>query len=274
MALSNKERQTLFDHGYLPEHVVEYVQSVSLSEPFIHESFLLFFRSGHMIFIGYPLACDHISPSSAYESAIKRFDPATVSIMAPELWINRDSEQAFDNYYIMKLPLSEMDGDNAYMVRRAARELEVREAKIGGEHKKLISAFVSDLNFTEGQRSIYHSIPAYMKRCPTARLIEARKRGELAAFNILDLGTANYGMYMFNIRSFKIKAPGASDLLLAKIAEISANQGKKALNLGLGINQGITRFKEKWGGRPVWGHISTTVKLREIDLMSLLKKGR
>jgi hypothetical protein len=33
--------------------------------------------------------------------------------------------------------------------------------------------------------------------------------------------------------------------------ELSRKYGKKYIHLGLGVNEGVRRFKKKWGGRPV-----------------------
>lgn len=270
--LNKNERQLVYDQGYLPEHLFEYVEAVSLSEPFLHESYLLFFKHGHMTFIGYPLGQSASSPSLAYETACKRFDPATVSIMAPDLWFKEKKAQETDYYYVMELPISQLNQDNAYMIRRASKELTLKETKISRDHKRLIKSFTEGKDLSGGQKSIYESIPKYLRRSDTARLIEARKGADLVAFNVLDLGTWNYGMYMFNIRSLELHVPGASDLLLHGIAQMSHNEGKKYLNMGLGISPGIRRFKEKWGAKKAWTHQSINVKLKEVDLMGLLKR--
>ena len=50
--------------------------------------------------------------------------------------------------------------------------------------------------------------------------------------------------------------PGASDLLLTHVIKQAKREGKQHLNLGLGINPGVTFFKTKWGGVPFLSHIS------------------
>jgi hypothetical protein len=39
-------------------------------------------------------------------------------------------------------------------------------------------------------------------------------------------------------------------LLLAELIKLSREYGKDCIHLGLGISNGIRRFKEKWGGKP------------------------
>jgi hypothetical protein len=49
-------------------------------------------------------------------------------------------------------------------------------------------------------------------------------------------------------------------------------QGKKAINLGLGIHPGIRHFKEKWGGVPFLAYHSALVQRPTVDLEGLAKK--
>jgi hypothetical protein len=53
---------------------------------------------------------------------------------------------------------------------------------------------------------------------------------------------------MFNFSSDTRYVPGVSDLLLSEVIQQAKTEGKKYINLGLGINSGVTFFKEKWGG--------------------------
>ena len=73
-------------------------------------------------------------------------------------------------------------------------------------------------------------------------------------------------------RSGKINVPGASDLLFYEMVNLAHTAGKKAVNLGLGINAGIRRFKEKWGGAPFLDYSSGLVDKREVNIESLAKK--
>ena len=53
---------------------------------------------------------------------------------------------------------------------------------------------------------------------------------------------------MFNFSSDALYVPGASDLLLSEVIQQAKTERKKYINLGLGINTGVTFFKKKWGG--------------------------
>ena len=103
-------------------------------------------------------------------------------------------------------------------------------------------------------------------------ILEARKNKELAAFNIVDLGAADYAFYMFSFRSEKMQVPGASDLLFHEMVKLAQAEGKKTVNLGLGVNAGIRRFKEKWGGVPFLPYASAMVRRGSMDLGGLARK--
>jgi hypothetical protein len=158
------------------------------------------------------------------------------------------------------------------MVRRAGRELQVSRGRFGKEHKKIIKAFLAGHRFNRRQKYLFKHIPQYLTASDSAVLWEARRQNKLAAFNIVDVAAADYAFYLFSFRSANIKVPGASDLLFHAMVNQAQNDGKQAVNLGLGVNAGIRRFKEKWGGVPFLKYCSALVDKREIDIGKLAKK--
>ncbi len=272
--LKNSETKHIHRYAYLPEHLPEYVRAVSGAEPFFHRNYLYFLNKKHLIFNGYPLEPDSNPAASVYESICERCQPTTVTVITPALWLPAEQceQQTTDRYYRLDLPLPHMAAAVDYMVRRAGRELQVERGSFGKEHKKIIKAFVSAHNFNRQQRYLYKHISHYLKASDSVLLLEGRKEGKLAAFNIVDLGAADYAFYLFSFRSGKISVPGASDLLFHEMVSLAQSEGKKAINLGLGVNDGIRRFKEKWGGAPFLDYFSAFVDKREVDIGKLAKK--
>ena len=247
--LTLEERNFIYQRAYLPEHLVDYVESISGAEAYLDRDHLYYVKGNHVIFIGYPLQ-NQSGTQQAFEFVCDRFQPATVAIIAPELWFPSDTcrDWSEDAYYHLALPLPGLHPDTAYMVRRAARELQVIQGKFGQEHQKLVKEFLTGHELTDEQRFIYGRIPSYLAHSGTARLLEARQPdGTLVAFTVTDLGAAGYAFYLFNFRSAVEKVPGASDLLFHEMVSLAEKEGKSAINLGLGIHSGIRRFKEKWG---------------------------
>ena len=56
------------------------------------------------------------------------------------------------------------------------------------------------------------------------------------------------------------------------MVNIAQSSGKSAINLGLGINPGIRRFKAKWGGVPFLSCETALISRAPSDLDSLAKK--
>ena len=272
--LSQEERKIICRHAYLPEHLPDYVTAVSGASAQLIDNFLCFHHRHHLIFIGYPLREAHADIRQVYAAACKQFEPATVAIIAQDIGfcVPGGQNHFLDNYYRLQLPLDSIDATVSYMVRRAKKDLSVGLAKFGKEHKKLIKVFLSERDLSKAQKHIFKHIPHYLKRSSSAYLLEARKEGSLAAFTVIDTGSADYAFYLFNIRSSRINVPGASDLLFHEMVRLAQSEQKKAINLGLGVNPGIRRFKEKWGGKPFLSYCSAVIQRERLELADIAKK--
>ena len=272
--LNDQERKWIYRRAYLPEHLPDYVGAVSGAEPFLQQNYLYFFAKKHLIFNGFPLDSDSVPPGAIYDSIRERLQPATAAVIAPNIWLTAEQYDHLvcDRYYRLNMPLTAIKSAVAYMLRRARRELQVTRGSFGKEHQKLIKAFIAEHSFNRRQKYLFKQIGPYLKASGSAVLLEARKGKKLAAFNIVDLGAADYAFYLFNFRSGKLNVPGASDLLIYEMVSLAQLKGKKAVNLGLGINSGVRRFKEKWGGAPFLEYSSVFVDKREVDLGNLAKK--
>ncbi len=126
----------------------------------------------------------------------------------------------------------------------------------------------------EETRLIFRSIDQYLSASETARVFDARnKSGELVAFDIAEFAPKDYAIYMFNFSSNASYVPGASDLLLFEVIQEAKTEGKKYVNLGLGINPGVTFFKKKWGGVVFFPHAYCLYRpFRKEFLEALLQK--
>jgi hypothetical protein len=94
-------------------------------------------------------------------------------------------------------------------------------------------------------------MPDYVSRSSSACTLDARDRnGKLSAFFVVELGARSFSTYVLGCHSKKHYVPHASDLLFQEMIRLTREYGKDTINLGLGVNAGIKRFKEKWGGIP------------------------
>lgn len=241
-------------HAHIPEHVPRYVIPVSEVEPHLFANYLVYAKRGFCVFIGYPLGEDFAEErlSSALTEAVKRLRPDVVSLIAPAIpaSLGQGPHPSRDHYYRLDLAALTISQKVRNMLSRAERELTVRRHRhFSGEHRRLVETFLEERPADEAVRHIFGRIEAYLASSPGASLFEARNRqGDLVAFDIAEFTPRDYAVYMFNFRSHSSYVPGASDLLLAAVMEQAAAEGKRYLNLGLGINPGIAFFKKKWGG--------------------------
>jgi hypothetical protein len=161
------------------------------------------------------------------------------------------------------------------MLKRADRELSVERGNtLDEEHRKMVEEFLKTHPVDEATGFIFQRIGHYLSSSETAWTFDARtERGELVAFDVAEFKPKDYALYMFNFGSDARYVPGASDLLLSKVIQQAKTEKKKYINLGLGINRGVTFFKKKWGGVPFLPHTSCLYHpSRKEDLDSLLQK--
>jgi len=260
--ISNSERAIILEHAYVPEHLPHYVTAISGSEPFLIDDFAVHLSETQLVFVGYPLRGDFDDEKmlGALEEAKAYFEPTTVSIIAPTFpsTLGAGSPLSKDAYYRLDLSKLRILKKTRNMLTRARREASVSIGEFGREHQKLIKAFISSRCLDDGSHFIFQRLDAYAQ-CESALVFEARtQHGKLAAFDIADFATRDYAFYMFNFRSHKYQISGASDLLLAHIIEHARAEGRRYINLGLGIDEGIAFFKKKWGGEPFQSYISCT----------------
>ncbi|GAB4535655.1 MAG: hypothetical protein Kow0063_20190 [Anaerolineae bacterium] len=249
----------LKERAYVPEHLPGYVTAISGMEPFLFGDYLVYAGEGRMTLVGYPLSeeFDEDRMMEALEQATARFEPGVVSLTAPLIPASMTGcvETSSDVYYRLDLTTLSLSQKLRNMLSRAGRAVSVSRGQVfGREHQRLVREFLETHRLDEATRFIFDRIHEYVKS-KTAWLFEARNaRGELVAFDVAEFGASHYAFYMFNFRSEKRYVPGASDLLLSHVIEQARAEGKRYINLGLGINPGVTFFKTKWGGMPFLPH--------------------
>ncbi|MCI0477259.1 MAG: hypothetical protein L0Y55_13505, partial [Anaerolineales bacterium] len=263
------ERAYIAGRAYIPEHLPHYVTAISQTEPFLIGDFVAHVRGAHLIFVGYPLSenFDAVQMLAALEQAQARFKPTMTAIIAPALpaALENCAPSPPDEYYRLDLAHLVVPQKTRNMLTHARRDISVSVGKLGKEHVRLIEEFLRAHHLDDATRFIFQRAPEYAKR-ETARVFDARDaRGDLVAFDIADFGARQYAFYMFNFRSRKHVIPGASDLLLARLIERTQAEGKRYLNLGLGIDAGIAFFKRKWGATPFLKHCACVQRAPHAD---------
>ena len=274
--LTAQEKQRVYRHAYLPEHLSDYVEIVSGTEPYLYEDYLCFYGDDHLVFVGYPLTEQAPAAKTAFQGLKKRFKPRLASIIAPERWHPGPpgKEDVADNYFQLRLSAVKTSVAISYMVRRGGKELEISRGQFTDSHHEIIETFMANRPLSPSYRRLFSCISGYLEQSPSAILLDARKDRTLVAFTVMDIGSANHAFYLFNFRSVKNQVPGASDLLFHEMLKIARKKGKQAINLGLGISKGIRRFKVKWGGAPFLPYHAWEERGKRFDFHMLMQAWR
>jgi hypothetical protein len=252
--ITTAQQDDIEDYAYVPEHIPRYVTAISQAEPFIFGDFLTYAKKDLLIFVGYPLkeTFEENRMKSALDEAIERFKPETVSLTAPAIpsFLRDRLHAPPDYYYRVDLSSLSISQKLRNMLTRARGELSVEKSKtFDEEHTKMVKEFLKAHPVEEATRFLFQRIDRYLSSSTSAWIFDARnERNELVAFDVAELQPRSYSLYMFNFTSDALYVPGASDLLLSEVIEQAKAERKTFINLGLGINPGITFFKEKWGG--------------------------
>lgn len=243
--------------AYVPEHIVSLMALISGAEPFLLEDYLGFVGDNWLILVGYPLETQFSRPRSEQivRQAVNTYRPEILWFIGPDIppWLLAHSRtRASDQYYRLDLAKARVQSSLRRVVRKAAEQLAVEQTqRFTPEHQTLVNEFKQRQPLPPMVEALYSAMPAYVGRSKTAFLLNARDRhGSLTAFYVVEPAASTFDTYVLGCYSKTNYVPHASDLLFWEMVNHARNRGKPFINLGLGVNPGIRRFKQKWGGIP------------------------
>jgi hypothetical protein len=137
-------------------------------------------------------------------------------------------------------------------VAKAAEHVRVERSRtLSSSHHELSNEFVARVNPAPRVRELLFRMPQYVGKSNDAIVLNAwNHENRLTAFYVMDLAATSFSTYVMGCHSKENYVRGASDLLFHEMVNLSKEYGKTFIHLGLGVNDGIRRFKEKWGGVP------------------------
>jgi len=255
--ITREEEAYALTKAYVPEHIVSLMTLISKGDPFLIEDHLGFVKDNWLILVGYPLEgnfsqerCERI-----LKQAVDTFRPELLWFIGPEppsSLLNSCNERQTDQYYTFDIEKTLLTPSLQRAADKASEKLIIERGRsISQEHQALISEFLKREKLPDRVRELYRAMPEYIGRSSSAWMLSARdKAGRLCAFTVVDLGAKNFSAYILGSHSKKHYVPHASDLLFLEMIHLTREHGKSTINLGLGVNEGIRRFKKKWGGKP------------------------
>jgi hypothetical protein len=272
------EEDTIRKKAYVPEHVIPLMVGISQAEPFFREDHLFFLKDNWMIFVGYPLGGDFQEEAFAaiLEKTQKKFQPATTWFIAPgipESMLPRVQQKETDEYYGLDLRQWRVKRSLQREVEKASRVLRVEiNRQWSPEHTALTREFLEKENLNPRVRELYLRMPQVLAHSETSLALSARdSKGNLAAFLVIELGAERFATYVVGCYSQSHYVSHASDLLFWEMIRIAREQNKEYIHLGLGVNEGIRRFKKKWGGVADLPYFAGAINPREKVALSWLR---
>jgi hypothetical protein len=255
--LTPEQETYILTHAYVPEHIVVLMTGLSGGEPFLIDDYFCCCKDDWLIFIGYPLQreFDFDEFEAILEKVKKKFRAGRISIIAPELSQRLDArcrETDSDTYYTLDTRFPVMRSAVKRNLKKAGRLLTVERAvHMGDAHHQLMQEFIERVSPPLRVRELFFKMPQYVASARQAFVLNAwDSKQTLAAFYVVDFAARDFANYIVGCYSKKNYVLGASDLLLSELIKMSSEHGKGYIHLGLGVNSGIRRFKEKWGARP------------------------
>ncbi|MDL2267719.1 TraB/GumN family protein [Desulfovibrio sp. OttesenSCG-928-G15] len=264
----------------VPEHSIPFMRSMSGGRPLVCGNYLFFASDDWLMAIGYKLdsvaahrlyadatsdrtlvdaVYDHASFQSALHAVLEQTGAERCFAVAPDFpeRIAPYIENS-DSFYILPT-----DGQPPQALRgplaRAAKKLTIREGRVfTPEHRRLWAEFLGRVTMRPTARALYAKTEETLalvregKSGADLLLLDALdESGTIAASLLLDFSPDLFCAYIIGAHSRQTYSAHATDLLFAHMLELARQRGKKYIHLGLGVNEGITRFKRKWGGRLV-----------------------
>jgi hypothetical protein len=118
-------------------------------------------------------------------------------------------------------------------------------------HRELMQEFIERAQPPERVKRLMFKMPEFVAGADKAFVLNAwDSENNLCAFYVVDVEALPFSNYIIGCHSKKNYILGASDLLLFELINLSLECDKHYIHLGLGVNAGVRRFKEKWGGVP------------------------
>jgi len=266
----------------VPEHSVGLMAGLFRGEPFIEGRYFGCVKGSWVLVIGFLLEGEPepAELGDALERIIHRLGPGRISLIAPRLPEKLPGmvvERGRDSYYTLDLDGHETPGRLKRVVRKTREQARVKRSRsMGPAHEELTAEFLARVDPPERVRNLYLRIPGWVHNSATAKVLNAYDgQGDLTAFYVLDLAPALFSSYIVGAHSKTRYMPGASDLLFQEMIDLSLEEGKKTVNLGLGVNPGLRRFKAKWGGRPTMDYEMVELSLtKKFSLSHILGYAR
>lgn len=261
----------------IPEHVVPLMTAISGGDAYLLDDHLVLVGSDWATLIGYPLEGAFTTERliKAIEALRVTLSVSILNLIAPEIpegLLQGSQYRETDEYLVLDLHAWRTNTRLQRQVRKAEERLEVVTTKrFDRDHQTLSEEQIAQTKMQPMVEALYRALPRYLNGEGSRWILEARDRnGRLAAFFVVEGAAPGFDIYLLGASDRRHDVPHASDLLFKVMIEQAQQRGKPEIQLGLGVNPGIRRFKEKWGGKATLPYSACRVDLNPPSPISFL----
>jgi hypothetical protein len=255
--LTSEQEAYILKQAYVPEHCIRLMTLVSGGEPFLTDDYFICHKDNWIILIGYPLEDNFTSDNfeAVFSKIRKKFRPDYISLIAPQVPSSLASdcqESESDVYFTLPTQQTVIRSSVKRNLKKARQSLRVESSsRMRDDHQELMAEFIERAQPSGRVKRLMFKMPEFVARADKAFVLNAWDESDkLAAFYVVDFQARQFSNYIIGCHSKANYVLGASDLLLFELLNMSLKFDKEYIHLGLAVNAGIRRFKEKWGGVP------------------------
>ncbi len=276
--LSAEEEAYILNQAYVPEHCVHLMTFVSGGEPLLMDDFFICRKANWLILIGYPLEDNFTSEAlkNILSKVKETFRPEFISLVAPQMPSSLAAncrEHQSDVYYTLETQAPTIRSPVKRNLRKALESLRVElSPRMQRDHYDLMQEFAERKQLSKRVERLLFKMPDFVAAADKAFVLNAwNKDHRLSAFYVVDLEASKFSNYIIGCHSKKNYVVGASDLLCFELIKLSLEYQKPYIHLGLGVNAGIRRFKEKWGAMPSRRYEMGELKAKKMSFLNILR---
>lgn len=245
----------------VPEHSAPFMQAVSGGRVLMVDNFVFYAAEDWLMAIAYPLRdggeYSHQRFEAALAGALHETGATACFAVGPDLPPRlADNVLERDEFYTLPAD-APVPPRLRSPVRKARERLRIDETReFGPQHRRLWAEFMGRAVLRANVRELFARTPQMLAaEGADVRLLNAWGGDRLVACLVLDYSTPAFVSYIVGARSRSHPVPHAGDALFAVMLEKARAAGCDFVQLGLGVNEGITRFKRKWGGAPQLSYV-------------------
>lgn len=272
--------EALHQRAQVPEHSVALMQAASQGQAFVEGDYFFVAADDWLMAIGYPLddvqhtksptphspenflSCarryDHDAFEKALNAALERTGARDCWAIGPNVPPRlQEHITEKDTFYLLAAdaPLpARLRGP----IAKAESVLRIEHSReFSPAHRRLWAEFMGRKALKPTVRELFARTPHIMADDDNALyLLNAwDAAGNLAACLLMDYSAAHFSSYIIGAHSQSHYSPHAADALFAAMLVETRRRGQSFVHLGLGVNEGIARFKRKWGGQAVLPYV-------------------